>query len=144
MGQIWDFSRSVSVHFGAPRQNVLNLILKSPRFDPFGLKLILKSPRFVPFGANFTLFSANPDILSIKCLFLRTALEDVTSHDDVSGHVVTSPFVVVFPPPLTDTEAEEWAGRDRNVCAYIDAAPTQRTDQSPNSAMLPRYHEKAN
>ena len=30
MGQIWDFLRSVSVYFGAPRQNVLNLILKSP------------------------------------------------------------------------------------------------------------------
>ena len=40
MGQIWDFLRSVSVHFGAPRQNVLNLILKSPRFVPFGANLI--------------------------------------------------------------------------------------------------------
>ena len=29
IGQIWDFLRSVSVHFGAPRQNVLKLILKS-------------------------------------------------------------------------------------------------------------------
>ena len=35
MRQIWDFFRTVSVHFGAPRQNVLKLILKSPRFVPF-------------------------------------------------------------------------------------------------------------
>ena len=38
-GQIWDFLRSVSVHFGAPRQNELKLILKSPRFAPFGTNL---------------------------------------------------------------------------------------------------------
>ena len=36
MGQIWDFLRSVSVHFGSPSQNVLKLILKSPRFVLFG------------------------------------------------------------------------------------------------------------
>ena len=42
MGQFWDFLRSVSVHFSAGRQNVL--------------KLILKSPRFVPFVANLTQF----------------------------------------------------------------------------------------
>ena len=42
MGQIWDFLRSVSVHFGAPRQNVLKLILKSPRFVPFGPNLDAK------------------------------------------------------------------------------------------------------
>ena len=30
MEQIWDFLRSVSVHFGSPSQNVLKLILKSP------------------------------------------------------------------------------------------------------------------
>ena len=36
MGQIWDFLRSVSVYFGAPRQNILKLILKSPRLVPFG------------------------------------------------------------------------------------------------------------
>ena len=36
MGQIWDFLRSVSVHFGALRQNVLKLILKSPRFVASG------------------------------------------------------------------------------------------------------------
>ena len=42
IGHIWDFLRSVSVHFGAGRQNVL--------------KLILKSPRYVPFGANLTQF----------------------------------------------------------------------------------------
>ena len=30
MGQIREIFRSVSVHFGAPRQNVLKLILKSP------------------------------------------------------------------------------------------------------------------
>ena len=35
MGQILDFLRSVSEHFGAVRQNVLKLILKSPRFDLF-------------------------------------------------------------------------------------------------------------
>ena len=39
MGQIWEFLRSVSVHFGAPRQNVLKLILKSHWFVPFGAKL---------------------------------------------------------------------------------------------------------
>ena len=39
MGQIWDFLRSVSVHFGAVRQNVLKLVLKSPRFVPFGVNL---------------------------------------------------------------------------------------------------------
>ena len=33
MGQIWGFLRSVSVHFGSPSQNVLKLILKSPRFS---------------------------------------------------------------------------------------------------------------
>ena len=49
MGQIWDFLRSVSVHFGALRQNVL--------------KLILKSPRFVPFGVILTDFVVKPDIL---------------------------------------------------------------------------------
>ena len=42
MGQIWDFLRSVSVHFGSPSQNVL--------------KLILKRPRFVTFEANLTQF----------------------------------------------------------------------------------------
>ena len=35
MWQINDFLRSVSVHFGAPRQNVLKLILKSPKCVPF-------------------------------------------------------------------------------------------------------------
>ena len=40
--QIWDFLRSVSVHFGSPSQNIL--------------KLILKSPRLVPSGANLTQF----------------------------------------------------------------------------------------
>ena len=36
MGQICDFLSSVSVHFGARRQNVLKLILKRPRFVQFG------------------------------------------------------------------------------------------------------------
>ena len=64
MGQIWDFLRSVSVHFGAVRQNVLILILKSPRFvaSQTVLKLILKIPKFVPFGANMALLGANPEI----------------------------------------------------------------------------------
>ena len=35
MGQMWDFLISVSVHFGSQSQNVLKLILKSPRFVPF-------------------------------------------------------------------------------------------------------------
>ena len=48
MGQIWDFLRSVSVHFGAGRQNVL--------------KLILKSPRFVLFVANLAQFRAKTKI----------------------------------------------------------------------------------
>ena len=38
-GKIWDFLRSVSVHFGSPRQNVMKLILKSPRFVPSGANL---------------------------------------------------------------------------------------------------------
>ena len=42
MGQILEFLRSVSLHFGSVSQNIL--------------KLILKSPRFVPFGANLTQF----------------------------------------------------------------------------------------
>ena len=63
VGQIWDFLRSVSVHFDAPRQNVLKLIFKKTQICPtLGqssprqnvLKLILESPRFVPFGANLT------------------------------------------------------------------------------------------
>ena len=48
MGQIWDFLRSVSVHFGSLSQNVL--------------KLILKSHRFVPIGANLTYLNAIFDI----------------------------------------------------------------------------------
>ena len=43
LGQIgpkWDksvtFSDQISEHFGAGRQNALKLILKSPRFVPFG------------------------------------------------------------------------------------------------------------
>ena len=47
IGQIWDFLRSVSVHFGSGSQNVL--------------KLIFKSPKFVPFGANLTHFGATAD-----------------------------------------------------------------------------------
>ena len=34
IGQIWDFLRSVSVHFGSLSQNVLILILKRSRFMP--------------------------------------------------------------------------------------------------------------
>ena len=33
MGQVWDFLRSVSVHFGSPIQNVLKLILKVPNLS---------------------------------------------------------------------------------------------------------------
>ena len=51
MRQILDFSRSDSVHFGSPSQNVLKLILKSPRSVPFGANLthlgsILYSPAY--------------------------------------------------------------------------------------------------
>ena len=35
MRQIWRFLRSVSVNFGSASQNVLKLILKTPRFVPF-------------------------------------------------------------------------------------------------------------
>ena len=48
MGQIWEFLRSVSVHFGSASQNVL--------------KLILKSPRFVLFVANLAQFRAKTKI----------------------------------------------------------------------------------
>ena len=60
MGQIWDFLRSVSVHFGAPRQNVL--------------KVIFKSLIFVPFGANLTHFgskSGRPVDLSNSAVWLN-------------------------------------------------------------------------
>ena len=36
MGQIWDFLRSVSVHFGSSSQNVLKLILKFPDLSHLG------------------------------------------------------------------------------------------------------------
>ena len=36
MGQIWDFFRSGSVHFGSTSQNVLKLIWKSPRLSLLG------------------------------------------------------------------------------------------------------------
>ena len=36
MVHILNFLRTVSVHFGSPSQNVLKLILKSPRIVPFG------------------------------------------------------------------------------------------------------------
>ena len=39
LAQIWDFLRSVSVHFGSASQNVLKLILKSPRFVLFWTNL---------------------------------------------------------------------------------------------------------
>ena len=35
MGEMWDFLRSVSVHFGSPSQNVLKLILKSHTIRQF-------------------------------------------------------------------------------------------------------------
>ena len=54
MGQIWDFLRSVSVDFGSVSQNVL--------------KLILKRPRFVPFGTNLTQLEGNPDSTGWGCL----------------------------------------------------------------------------
>ena len=39
MGQIWDFFKSVSVHFGSASQNVLELILKRLGFVPFGANM---------------------------------------------------------------------------------------------------------
>ena len=39
IGPIWDFLRSVSVHFGLPSQNVLIPILKSRKFVTFGANL---------------------------------------------------------------------------------------------------------
>ena len=39
IGKIWDFLRSVSIHFGSASQNVQKLILKSPRFVSFGPNL---------------------------------------------------------------------------------------------------------
>ena len=58
MGQIWDFLRSVSVHFGAPRQNVL--------------KLILKSPRFVLFGANLSQFGTKREVPVVNVVSVST------------------------------------------------------------------------
>ena len=48
IGRIWVFLRSVSIHFGSPRKNIL-------RSD-------LKSPEFLPFGAILTQFGAKPNI----------------------------------------------------------------------------------
>ena len=44
MGQILDFLRSVSVHFGSGSRNVLKLVLKSPKFVPFGTNLAKFGP----------------------------------------------------------------------------------------------------
>ena len=45
--KIWDFLRSVSVHFGSQSQNELKRIFKNPRFVPFGISL-------TKFGAKLT------------------------------------------------------------------------------------------
>ena len=63
MGQMGDFLRSVSVHFGAVRQNVLKLILKGPHLSHLG-----------PIGPNL---DAKLDIPVIS-----------TSQDDLFGHKV--------------------------------------------------------
>ena len=47
MGQIFDFLRSVSVHFGSASQNVLKLILKSQRIFPFGVTLTVFRPKSI-------------------------------------------------------------------------------------------------
>ena len=52
MGQILDFLRSVSVHFGSASQNVLKMIFKSPRFVLFGANLDAK---FDILGAEYNL-----------------------------------------------------------------------------------------
>ena len=66
MGQIWDFLRSGSVHFGALRQNVLKLILKSHRFAPFGANLTqfgYQNLKSLVTGSRFLFFHThlNPD-----------------------------------------------------------------------------------
>ena len=76
MGQIWDFLRSVSVHFGAPRQNVL--------------KQIFKSPRFVPFGANLTKFGNNIWQPYPEQLFVTEENKDVLGELIVSKSIVNS------------------------------------------------------
>ena len=72
MGQTWDFLRPVSVHFGAARQNVLELILKSPRFVQFG-------PNMTQFGESLT--SQRPLLKSAVFLcvneWLSTAIVEV-------------------------------------------------------------------
>ena len=53
------------------------------------LKLILKSPRLVPFGANLTQFGANKDIRGVSsycCVLLPFQY-----HNDLAGHLVTQP-----------------------------------------------------
>ena len=65
MGQMWDFLRSISVHFGSQSQNVL--------------KLILKSPTFVRFWANLTKFDANIDIAA---LYRRAIIANYTGLSD--------------------------------------------------------------
>ena len=83
MGEIWDFLRSVSVHFCAPRQNVL--------------KLILKSPRFVPFSANPTQLEAksNPTFLSLSRLYcMGVDMKPLALHEPVQFPVPKgTPFI---------------------------------------------------
>ena len=51
MGQIWDFLKSVSVHFGSPR-GLFKISFSTFWLGQNVLKLMLKTPRSVPFVAN--------------------------------------------------------------------------------------------
>ena len=81
MGQIWGLLRSVSVHFGSPSQNVL--------------KLILKSPRFVPFCANLTQIRSQLDILGSWCITANHSIINVCQCDHTPPH----------PPPSSPSPA---------------------------------------
>ena len=115
MGQIWDFLRSVSVHFGSLSQNVLKLILKSPRFFLFEANLaqyqaamawlteradyfldtkcteiISKSPRLVPFvvrerHTRLALTVSLFHTLEDVVRLLHTSQQLVRVTDDISG-----------------------------------------------------------
>jgi len=74
LGQIgpkWDFLRSISVHFGSSSQNVLTLIFKSPRLDPFVANLIQFVTNWYIPGWQFYL---------VDCWKFWTVLSNVSTH----------------------------------------------------------------
>ena len=60
MGQIWEFLRSVSVHFGAGRQNVLKLNFKNLNAK-FDIHVLSPETRDVRVGAKLGLIGPKGD-----------------------------------------------------------------------------------